>query len=274
MRCCRRYTIKMNELHGKQVLVTRPRHQSETLCRLITEASGVAISLPTLAIVAVDDVSSVKAQLLHLDRYHWIFFMSANAVTMHMNYLDNGRMPTLKSVHFAAIGAATAKAMKSSGLPVDLMPEEGFSSQALLALAPLQAANITNQACLIVRGEGGHEELANTLLARGAQVEYLNVYKRVLPEVDCTQLMQLLQHNCLHAITITSAEALRNLLTLLCSDYHQKLFRIPMIVVSERIKQIAKELGCEHIIIAVSPSDTAIFQAVKKVINGGIAWQK
>ncbi|MFZ4504349.1 MAG: uroporphyrinogen-III synthase [Methylovulum sp.] len=264
----------MSGLHGKQVLVTRPGHQAENLCRLITEASGVAMRLPTIAIAPVDDVASIKAQLLHLDRYHWVFFVSANAVTMHMNYLDNGRMPTLKNVQCAAIGAATAKAMKSFGLPVDVMPEEGFSSEALLALAPLQAANITNKTCLIVRGEGGHEELANTLIARGAQVEYLNVYKRIIPDVDCTQLMQSLKHDCLHAITITSGEALRNLLTLLSSDCHQKLFTIPLIVVSERIKQIAKELGCEHIIVAASPSDTAIFQAVKKVFNGGIAWQK
>ena len=100
----------MRLLNGAHVLVTRPAHQAENLSRLIEERRGVAVRFPTLAIVAMEDSRAIQKTLAHLDRYQWLVFISANAVTMHSYYSDGVKMEKFKPVRIAAIGKATAQA--------------------------------------------------------------------------------------------------------------------------------------------------------------------
>lgn len=72
-----------NGLGKAHVLVTRPSHQSENLSCLIEALNGVAVRFPTLAIVPVDDSRHIQNTLAQLEKYHWLVFISANAVTMH-----------------------------------------------------------------------------------------------------------------------------------------------------------------------------------------------
>ena len=256
----------MAALNGAHILVTRPAHQAENLSRLISEQGGIAIRLPTLEITAVDDVDKIKHSLTFPDKFQWLVFVSANAVTMHNYYLDGGRMPHAQHTRFAAIGAATAQAMALAGLPVDLVPEQGYNSEALLAMPQMQ--QIDGQSFLIVRGEGGRDELAATLRNRGAIVDYLDVYKRVIPAIDHSAVLLLLTQGRLDVVTITSGEALQNLLIMLGGNYHQMLFAIHLIVVSDRIGQMAADMGFKQIVVAASPSDAAILEAVTKCLTG------
>jgi uroporphyrinogen-III synthase len=257
-------------LNGARVLVTRPAHQAENLSRLISERGGSAIRFPTLAIAAMDNPCPIKNILAHLDRFQWLVFISANAVTMHSYYIDGGKI-NFKSARIAAIGQATAQALALAGLPVDLMPECGYNSEALLAMPQMQQIN--GQNILIVRGAGGREELATTLRSRGANVEYLDVYKRIIPDIDSSQVFFLLAQDKLDVITITSSEALQNLLVMLDKEYHQKLLAVPLVVISDRIRQIAAVIGFKRIAVTSSPSDIAILETVLMCVSGGIEWQ-
>jgi uroporphyrinogen-III synthase len=257
-------------LNGAHVLVTRPAHQAENLSSLIEERGGVAVRFPTLAIVALDDSCAIQNTLAHMDRYQWLIFISANAVTMHGYYSGSDKMIEVKSVRIAAIGKATAQALAMAGLPVDLVPESGYNSEALLAMPQMQQMN--GQCCLIVRGEGGREELASTLRSRGANVDYLDVYKRIIPGIDCTQVCMLLVRDKLDVITVTSGESLQNLLIILEEKHYQRLLKVPLVVVSNRIRQIAADMGFIRIAVADSPSDEAILETVTMCVTGGIEW--
>lgn len=256
----------MKPLCGAQVLVTRPQHQAEELCRLIAGQGGVAVRLPTLAIVPVADSDSVKAKLAALGRYDWLVFVSANAVTMLQLLLYDGRMPPTSKTRIAAIGASTARALRQAGWPVTAQPEHGFDSEALLATAAMQ--QVAGLSVLIVRGVGGREQLTATLRVRGAQVDVLEVYQRAIPAVDTAELQSLLNEGRLNAVTITSGEALQNLLAMLDQQYHQPLFAIPVIVISDRIGRIAKEIGFTRIAVAQSPADAAIVESVITCLTG------
>lgn len=257
-------------LNGARILVTRPAHQAENLSRLIAGRGGSAIRFPTLTIAAMDDPCPIKNTLAHLDRFQWLVFISANAVTMHSYYIDGGKINKFKSTRIAAIGQATAQALTLAGLPVDLTPEGGYNSEALLAMPQMQQIN--GQSCLIVRGTGGREKLASTLRSRGANVEYLDVYKRIIPGIDSSQVLLLLVQDKLDVITITSGEALQNLLIMLDKAYHQRLFAVPLVVISDRIRQIAAGLGFKRIAVTNSPSDMAILETVIMCVSGGIEW--
>ncbi|MEI8208632.1 MAG: uroporphyrinogen-III synthase [Methylococcales bacterium] len=256
-------------LKGAQVLVTRPVHQAENLSSLIEEQGGIAVRFPTLAIVPVDDASAIKHTLAQLDSYQWLVFISANAVTMHSNHSDNDKIKKFKSARVAAIGHATAKALVKAGWSVDLTAGSGFDSAALLAMPEWQ--QITGQRFLIIRGQGGREELATVLQSRGATVDYLAVYKRIVPDSDRSQVQSLLEQDKLDVITITSGEALQNLLVMLEKCFQERLFDIPLVVVSNRIGQIAAETGFKRIAVTHSPSDSAILETVLMCVTGGIA---
>jgi uroporphyrinogen-III synthase len=260
----------IKSLKGAHVLVTRPAHQAEKLSHLIEELGGMAVRFPALAIAALDDSGEIQNTLTHLDKYQWLIFISANAVTMHSYYSDDVKISKFKSVRIAAIGKATAQALALGGLPVDLVAESGYNSEALLAMPEMQEIN--GQHYLIVRGKGGREELATTLSSRGAIVDYLDVYKRIIPDVDSSPVSLLIAQNKLDVITITSSEALQNLLVMLEEKYHQRLFQVALVVISNRIRQIAADLGFKRIAVTQSPSDIAILETVSMCVTGGIEW--
>jgi uroporphyrinogen-III synthase len=260
----------MKLLNGAHVLVTRPAHQAENLSRLIDERDGVAVRFPTLAIAALDDSCIIQNTLAHLDRFQWLVFISANAVSMHSYYSDGVKIKQFESVRIAAIGKATAQALALAGLRVDLVPENGYNSEALLAMPQMQQIN--GQRYLIVRGKGGREDMATTLRSRGAFVEYLDVYKRIIPGIDSSQVSLLLAQDKLNVITITSGEALQNLLIMLEEKYLQRLIEVPLVVVSNRIRQIAADMGFKRIAVTNNPSDAAILETVTMCVTGGIEW--
>jgi uroporphyrinogen-III synthase len=252
-------------LNGAHILVTRPEHQAENLSRLIEQQGGVAVRFPTLEIIPREDGGEIKATLANLDRFQWVVFISANAVNFALK-ANSGKIPGTKSARFAAVGQATAQAMKMAGLPVDLVPKDGYNSEALLAMPQLE--RVKGQHCLIVRGEGGREQLAATLCSRGATVNYLEVYKRVIPKIDSSPVVNLLAQHCLDIVTVTSAEALQNLNLMLDEENKKLLSSIPLVVVSDRIKDIAAEMGFKRITVANSPVDTAILETVITCVTG------
>ncbi len=252
-------------LNGSHILVTRPEHQAENLSRLIEERGGIAVRFPTLDIVARDDVGDeIKNTLANLDSFEWIIFISANAVNFALK-ANSGKIARTKSVRFAAVGQSTAQAMKMAGLTVDLVPENGYNSEVLLAMPQLQ--QVEGQSFLIVRGEGGREQLATMLRSRGAEVNYLEVYKRVIPRIDSSPVVKLLAQHSLDAITVTSAEALQNL-NLMLGEKNKLLSLIPLVVVSDRIRCIAADMGFNRITVTNSPIDTAILETVITCVTG------
>jgi len=251
-------------LNGACVLVTRPEHQAENLSRLIEQRGGIAVRFPALEIVSRDD-DRIKSTLENLDGFQWVVFISANAVNFALK-ANSGKIPRTKSVRFAAVGQATAQAMKMAGLPVDLVPEYGYNSEALLEMPQLQ--QVEGQNCLIVRGEGGREQLATTLRSRGAEVDYLEVYKRIIPRMDSSPVAELLAQHRLNVITVTSAEALQNLSLMLGEKNNKLLSLIPLVVVSDRIRCLAADMGFNRITVTDSPIDTAILETVITCVTG------
>lgn len=250
-------------LTGKHVLITRPAHQAEKLVQLIEQHGGIAVRFPTMDIVGI--ATQTDSDLNHQDsetfalpllsNFRWVIFVSANAVNFALKAIG-GKIAQFEATQIAVIGQATAQTLESVGLKPALMPDQGFDSEAMLSLPPLQS--VDQQDILIVRGRGGREELANVLRSRGANVRYWEVYERVMPEIDTSEVVGLLKQGLLDVITVTSSEALQNLVVLLGHDDKYRLTIIPLVVISERISQLAAQLGFKRIEVAERPSDSAI----------------
>lgn len=251
---------------GARVLVTRPQGQSGNLCKLVRAQGGQPVLFPVLAISAIDPQVNDEIIIDTINNCQWVVFVSANAVNYACAGFERQRFPINEKVRVAAVGKATADALKAIDWPVHLVPESGFNSEALLATDALQ--QIGGQRVVIVKGEGGRGKLANELRHRGARVDCLEVYRRTKPEVDNATLNRALVENKLDVIVLTSGEALHNLLKLAGENSAKTLKSVPLVVISDRIKKIADKLGFNQIRVADEPDDTAIVKTIRALLNG------
>lgn len=193
------------------VLVTRSIAQAGTLGDAL-KASGYEVTFfPALSIDAVDaaDILAARAGEPVPDI---ALFISTNAVEFGYAALD---LPA--SVTLGAIGDATASALSDLGATVTITNAEGSNSESLLHHRAL-TEDVSGKQILIVRGKGGREVLADTLAERGANVSYVEVYERLVPEVSdaaIAEVNEALSRDQISVLTVLSQATYANLRFLL-----------------------------------------------------------
>lgn len=240
-------------------MVTRPEEQADNLCQLIAAAGGVAFHLPLLVMEDVND-SSTRLSCSSQD-WDWVIFISRNAVKYAGSYLARIEPHT----RVAAIGQSTALYLSNQGIRVDLTPELEFNSEALLQTPEM--SNVQGQKILVIRGQGGRELLGETLSARGARVDYAEVYRRVPVSIDPEPWRQRWRNGQLHALTITSGEALNHLqsgLDCLIQDWMKALL---LVTLGSRLERLAREQGWLRVVAATRASDTALLDAAVEAMT-------
>ncbi len=248
-------------LAGHGILVTRPAHQAEGLCSLIEAAGGRAWRFPVLEIQPVQDSAHLREALGRLSDYDIAIFVSANAVQHTLAALAPQPWPT--AVRIAVVGAATARAVREQGLAVAICPDSAFNSEALLAVPELQ--QVQGRRILILRGDGGREHLREALLARGAQVDYLEVYRRVQTDIDPSELIARWQAGEIHAVTVSSNESLQKLHTIIGTLGAELLGNTTLVVASERTRELARSLGLSGpVVVAGDATDAAMADALER----------
>ena len=242
------------DLKGSGILVTRASHQSEGLARLIEAHQGRAVLLPAIEIWPAEDAASV--QRLLQQPFDWVIFVSPNAVRY-----AQGLVPVAewRGSGFGAVGATTAQLLNEVGIPVDLVPSQGYDSEGLLSLPQLN--DIEQQHILIVRGEGGRALLGDTLEARGGKVRYAEVYRRVKPSTPVDRLLERWGEE-VQLVTVTSKEVLNNLVTMLGDRGWGLLSSTPLLVISERMEKEAERLGFREIFRAKGADDLSLMAAI------------
>lgn len=242
-------------LAGAGVLVTRAEHQAESLCRLIAQAGGRPLRFPALEIGQAADRQAIDRLKSRLHSYHLAVFVSPNAVKYALQSLPEG-LP--RSLQVAAVGRASGDALQAAGCAVDLVPNDRYDSEALLELPELAA--MQGRRVVIFRGDGGRPLLGETLRRRGAQVDYVEVYRRLRPDTDSGSLLRCWR-NQIDLVTVTSVGILNNLYVMLGESGQAMLRDTPLLVNSERLQQRARELGVSQLLLAQRADDRAIVAA-------------
>jgi len=243
-------------LQGRVVLVTRPAHQSERQASLIREAGGEPVLFPTLSIEPLAGNTAASAALARLPECHYAIFISANAVNHGLALLACAWPPHVRVV---AIGDGTAAALRTHGHLEVIVPSVAADSDGLLALP--EFARPDGKRILIFRGQGGRELLADTLRKRGAEVAYVECYRRVRPEQDPSALLQRWERGGIQAVTAMSAEALENLWTMIAARGQPLLLTTPLFVPHPGIAERAGRLGLTEVAVT-APGDEGIVRGL------------
>ena len=250
-------------LADRGVLVTRPAAQAEPFCEALEREGARVIRFPVLEILAPSDPTNLRAVLDELDSFDIAVFISPNAVQRVMNLaLAEREWPAGTAI--AAIGNRTAQELRSFGRAPDIAPPRRFDSEALLAEPAMQ--DVSGKRVVIFRGDGGRELLGDTLRERGASVTFAEAYRRGRPEGDTGDLMYAFSRGQIDLITITSGEGLRNLYEMVGKLGRMWLRKTPLVVGSERIAEIAQELGFKSAVeTAEDPTDASMLAAARRL---------
>ncbi len=198
-------------LAGLGVVITRPKSTADTLAAALAREGARPIVFPALAIEDPDPSPRLEEALGRLPECGLAIFISANAVERGLA-LARRRAAWPGHTRVAAVGQATAQALRNSGFPDVISPRERQDSEALLALPELRAVKGEN--VIVFRGEGGREHLREVLEVRGARVDYVECYRRSRPRADPRPLLRSWAKGEVHAVSALSAETLENFLAM------------------------------------------------------------
>lgn len=259
----------MDVIH--KILVTRPLPFVEGLCQGIIALGGVPELFPTIHIAPTAHQKTLVEVLKTIEVGNCLVFVSRSSVHFVLPLMQSlwRNMPSLT---WCAVGPGTADALNKWDLSPIISPYvPPYESESLLALPELQKATVDGQRIIIFRGNSGRELLTDTLRERGAFVQTVESYQRCIPVVDMVERYALWQKTPIDTIVCTSIEGMNNLVSLVegvSTIWPTALLwlkAIPIIVVSTRMEQAAYAMGFKKPVLALSPEDAAIIQAIKEI---------
>ena len=188
-------------LHGKTVVVTRPRERAGTLAARLHELGANVIEAPCIETVPRTDVQPLADALAQ--PHDWAVFTSPAGVHAAVQALRAlGRdLRALYGMRLAAIGRGTADALAAYGLAADLVPGQydgAHLADALLAAMPQGGA------ALLLRAAAGGRILPEKLAAAGVTVTDVPLYDTVYRCAKADELRALLDRGEADVVTFTS----------------------------------------------------------------------
>lgn len=243
-------------LFGKRVLMTRAKEQAGELATLLASYGADPVEAPTIKIVPPQDWEAVDQAISKIQTYHWIIFTSVNGVDRFMTRLwASGRdARSLSGRQICCIGPRTAQELEKFGLKADLVPADYQAEGVLEALARQDLRNVR---FLIPRAEVAREILPVELVARGAHVDVVAVYRTVTPTPADTEWPQLFKDQRIHVVTFTSSSTVNNFVALLGErDTVKALMRSVIIAcIGPITAKTAEENG---LTVSIMPSENTI----------------
>ncbi len=203
-------------IFGKRVLVTRSSEKASDLSQLLSEEGAVPVEVPTIEIAPLESYSELDSKLLLLSDFEWVVFGSANgveAVISRLHALGLG-VEALKDVKVAAVGPATAKALRDVGVVVDILPDS-YKSDALAA--SFKDSGIREHRILVPSADIGGHILLEGLSSLGAVVDRVAAYRNTLPKGSRERVEEALEGG-VDVVAFTSSSTARNLVSLLEED--------------------------------------------------------
>lgn len=237
------------------LLNTRPKHQAWCLNQALLEAGLASLDCPSLQI----QIQTLKHRPAW-DEYDVWVFVSRNAV----EYFAQQGVNKSSNATLVAVGEATAQAIRQQGWS-NLAPlPTTFDSEGMLSLAAF--AQPAGLRVAIVRGDGGREHLAQSLIQQGAQVDFFEVYRRVAAAFceSAWQAFKQAEMPVMLFTSVSSLEAFHRALIHQHPDHQAWCFRQTLIVFSQRIQDAARQIGFSGTILVTPTScDAAIVETLQ-----------
>lgn len=196
-------------LSGRTVVVTRAAAQAQRFTELLQASGARVIEAPAIVIGPPASWEPLDAALTALETFTWVVFTSTNGVLMvdrRLAALGLG-WPALSARRVAAIGPATADALREHGVRVDVVPAEYRAEGLVSRLRPLLTGA---DRVLLPRAAQTRDVLVTELRELGVHVTEVAAYATRKAEGGAPRLAEALAAGTIDAVTFTSSSTARN----------------------------------------------------------------
>jgi uroporphyrinogen-III synthase/uroporphyrinogen III methyltransferase/synthase len=257
-------------LTGRRVLVTRALHQAGKLSEGLRALGAEPVEVPVLEIRPPASFEPLDAALRRFGGYDWVVLTSANtvrAITARAAQLGIG-LGQPASMKVAAVGEATAAAARKAGLQVAFVPEAYVAESLVAGLLKGLQFRTGGARILLARAAVARDVIPDALCSAGAEVDVVDAYRNVLPEVALEQLRRALAEG-IDAATFTSSSSATHLAEAARQAAIAWPFAgVPAVSIGPITSQTLRELGWEPAAEA-NPSDIpGLIAAVERVLRG------
>jgi uroporphyrinogen III methyltransferase/synthase len=163
-------------LSGRTVVVTRSGTRAGGLADALERAGAVTLELPlTRQVDASDGGAALRTAASGVGNFRWVVFTSVNAVDRFVAELRDAR--AFGSACVAAVGGATADALRAEGIEPDLVPAE-HSARGLVEVFPPADAEGSVRV-LFPCADIAPDTIDRGLAALGWEVQRVEAYRTV-----------------------------------------------------------------------------------------------
>ncbi|MCE2596123.1 uroporphyrinogen-III synthase [Motilimonas cestriensis] len=245
-----------------RILVTRPQRHQQPLIDALVQQGWFAIGQPLLEISASPEIESLAMSQHQLARFQFIIAISDNAVRYANNWLKQQHLSWPNQAQYLAVGKNTADCWQQLA-QVNACYPESADSEGLIAMPALQA--IDQSEILILKGNAGRDLIASSLQKAGAKVTEVSTYQRLPIPLSQSETLTKWQQNHINSVIITSGEILFALINVVPNHERNWLFKLNLIVISQRIAKLAREAGFIKVWIAQGASQSALIQCLHNI---------
>lgn len=249
-------------LHGLRVLVTRARHQAAEFRRELVRLGASVIEIPTIDIQPLIDSAQCKAAMAQLPHTRLLVFASANAVDLFFQLLLNSDRDArdLARCRVCAIGPETARTLEGHGLRPDLVAGE-YTAEGLAKA--LEGWDIGGWRVLVPRAQMARDALPQLLSRRGAEVEFLPVYRTVPPPGVEDRLQALFNGRGADVVTFTASSTVTHFARAFTEEQLDELQRKTSVAcIGPVTADTARRLGLRVAITARDYTTRGLVQAI------------
>ncbi|MFZ0215514.1 MAG: uroporphyrinogen-III synthase [Candidatus Dormiibacterota bacterium] len=249
-------------LHGMRVLVTRARRQASVFRRELVRLGASVIEIPTIEIQPLIDSAQSKAAMAQLAQTRLVVFASANVVDLFFELLLGSGRDTrdLARCRVCAIGPETARTLESHGLRPDLVAGE-YTAEGLAEA--LEGWDIAGSRVLVPRAQQARDALPQLLARRGAEVEFLPVYRTVSPPGVETRLQALFEGRGADVVTFTASSTATHFARSFTAEQLEQLQRHTRVAcIGPVTAETARRLGLRVDIVARDYTTRGLAQAI------------
>lgn len=256
-------------LRGRTIVITRARAQAAPFVKAVEALGGEVVEFPTIEILPPESYDPLDKAIQEMARYDWIVFTSANGVSHffdRLHHLKRG-IGELKGKKIAAIGPETARALRSNGLRVDLLPQE-YRAEAILD--GLKPEEVKGKRVLLPRAARARDVLPDTLRKWGAEVDVVQAYRTAAARSDAGSLKSLLERKKIDVIAFTSSSTVAHFAALFPGeDLKRLLGHTAIACIGPITEQTAAEMGIKADVVAKDYTIAGLVGAIVDFIRAG-----
>lgn len=239
-------------------LITRPENLAHNLAKKISEQGGHSLIFPTVSI-GLENSAQLYVVLAQLAQYDLVIFVSQNAVLQTKDFIQQRWLTWPDQTRLAATGLATANLLQKTYQRPVIFPRAPYNSERLLDL--LMQSSLCGRRVLIIQGDTSLNVLEKGLMDAGVHVQSTIAYRRTCPSPE-NSLIQRIINTKIDVIICTSGIGVYHLTILL---KHPRLFSMQLLVASERIANLCRDLGfTKRTLIADNATDDALLDTAIK----------